>query len=349
MNENSKVITTLCSYIGAEKGKIDPLEPKEWGILAENLRNQGMQPVDLPGLSDADMKSKLQLTDQKIHQIHRLFDRAPSLTFEIDKLAGRGIQIITRADKEYPRILKSKLGSKCPPLFYTAGDLSLCNHKGIGFSGSRKVTGEDLEFTKKMVAKVQNAGYGVVTGGAKGIDQISMQEALTTGGFVICYVADSMLKKIKDQLILKEIMNGRIVLLSASKPDAGFNVGMAMMRNKYIYAQSDATIVIRSDEGKGGTWAGATENLKADPIWSVPLCWDQQYDGNQALIRMGCIAIDENWDVDLKTANMKFRAGYCAEEMSEKVVPLMSADHQFKSVMDQKDYTGEQLSIVGIL
>ena len=36
------------------------------------------------------------------------------------------------------------------------------------------------------------------------------------------------------------------------------------MRNRYIYAQSSGTVIIRSDKGKGGTWAGATENLKQE-------------------------------------------------------------------------------------
>ncbi len=349
MNENAKIITTLCSYIGAEKSQINPLQPKEWGILAANLKNHGLQPADLPTLSDEDMRGKLQLSDRKIHQIHTLLDRAPSLAFEIDKLAGRGIQIITRADKEYPRILKLKLESKCPPLFYTAGNLSLCNHRGIGFSGSRKVTDDDLVFTKKMVAKVQNAGYGIVTGGAKGIDQISMQEALETGGFVICYIADSMLRKIKDKIILQGIMDGKLVLLSSSKPDAVFNVGMAMMRNKYIYAQSDGTIVVRSDKGKGGTWAGATENMKADPVWSVPLCWEKDYDGNQELIKMGCIPIDEDWDVDLKAARIQYQARKQAEEKAETIVPMISASSKMEMPIDKKAYTGEQISIAGLL
>ena len=125
---------------------------------------------------------------------------------------------------------------------------------------------------------------------------------------MICYTADSLLKKIKDKATLQGIMEGRIVLLSVAKPDAGFNVGMAMMRNKYIYAQSDGTVVVRSDKGKGGTWAGAVENLASDPIWCLPFCWNKEYEGNQALIEKGCIPIDENWDVDLKMARHQYIA-----------------------------------------
>jgi len=35
-----------------------------------------------------------------------------------------------------------------------------------------------------------------------------------------------------------------------------------MERNKQIYALADAALVVNSDHGHGGTWAGATEQLE---------------------------------------------------------------------------------------
>ena len=51
------------------------------------------------------------------------------------------------------------------------------------------------------------------------------------------------------------------------------NVGMAMMRNRYVYAQSCGTVVVRSEYNKGGTWAGAIDNLKNE--WCKELCRDK--------------------------------------------------------------------------
>jgi predicted Rossmann fold nucleotide-binding protein DprA/Smf involved in DNA uptake len=63
------------------------------------------------------------------------------------------------------------------------------------------------------------------------------------------------------------------------------------MRNRYIYAQSSGTVVIRSDRGKGGTWAGATEDLKKR--WCPVFCRDYNYPGNKELIRLGAIPVIE--------------------------------------------------------
>jgi predicted Rossmann fold nucleotide-binding protein DprA/Smf involved in DNA uptake len=43
---------------------------------------------------------------------------------------------------------------------------------------------------------------------------------------------------------------------------AGFSVGNAMQRNKLIYALADCALVVNSDHQKGGTWAGAVEQLE---------------------------------------------------------------------------------------
>ena len=49
---------------------------------------------------------------------------------------------------------------------------------------------------------------------------------------------------------------------------------------------------------KGGTWSGATENLKNG--WCPEFCWDQErYPGNRALIQKGAHPIDEKWDGDV--------------------------------------------------
>ena len=127
------------------------------------------------------------------------------------------------------------------------------------------------------------------------MDTISEEQALNMGAPVVEYLSDSMLRKLKKSNIINAIRNGQMLLLSVVKPDAGFNVGVAMMRNRYIYAQSSGTIVVKSEYNKGGTWAGATENLQHG--WCKQICWNKtSYPGNKALLEKGAIPIDITWD-----------------------------------------------------
>lgn len=293
MNLDSNAILTLCSHICVGEG-VRPLEPKEYSELAKKLGNIGKSPKDLFDFTVQDFEQLLDMTSDDIDRVKRLLDRNASLSFDLGQYSNIGIETITRADTEYPRKLKKKLGNACPPIFYYAGDLSLLDRNYIGYVGARTVSAEDIEFTKNAVRKTTSLGNGVVSGGAKGIDTVSGTEALLSGSFAVEYLSDSLMKKLKNSDTVRNVQNGNLLLLSVSKPDAGFNVGFAMMRNRYIYAQSEATVVVRSDLNKGGTWTGATENLKNN--WCTTLCWEHSYPGNKVLIEKGAIPIPNDWN-----------------------------------------------------
>lgn len=297
MNQNSNAILTLCSHLCVGEG-VYPLEPKEWGVLAKRLVEQKLQPEDIFLLSREDFSQKLQLSSELIDRIFRLIDRTASLTFELARYENMGIFTVTRADSEYPSQLKKKLGNQCPPIFYYAGNMELLSKPTVGYVGSRSIGEDDESFTRKMVSCTVSHGFGVVSGGAKGVDSVAAEAAIESGSFSIAYLADSMAKKMKRSAEIRAIQNGHQLLLSVVKPDAGFNPGIAMMRNRYVYAQSTATVIIKSDYNKGGTWSGAMENLNHH--WSGTFCWDRKaYKGNQALIQNGAIPIDESWDGDI--------------------------------------------------
>ena len=298
MNRNAEAITIFCSRLCAADN-VHPLEIKEWSQLAERLVSLKLQPEFLLDFEKKDFIEQLQVSDEEADRYVRLLDRSGSLRFELSKYEDMGIQIVTRADSEYPRQLKKKLGKACPPLFYCAGNPSLLNRPSVGYVGSRTIEQTDIDFTRETVRKTVENGYGVVSGGAKGIDTVSAAAALSEGSFVIEYISDSMMRKMRDPDQLRAIRDERLLIMSVVTPSAGFNVGIAMMRNRYIYAQSSGTVVIRSDKGKGGTWAGATENLKSSMC--PTFCRDCDYPGNKALINLGAVPINDDWDGNVAT------------------------------------------------
>ncbi len=294
MISNSDAIKIFCSHLCVGDG-ILPLEPSEWSDLTQLLHSKNLQPSSLLEFSLTDLKNNLQIDEQYAERLMRLIDRSASLAFELGRYANIGINVVTRADNEYPLRLKKVLGNSCPPMFYYAGDLQLLNEQAVGYVGSRTVNDNDIDFAKRTVKKTVAKGFGIVSGGAKGIDSVSGTEAMRLGGSVVEFLSDSLMKRLKSGVTNQNIQAGRLLLLSVVKPDAGFNTGIAMMRNRYIYAQSAGTVVIKSDYNKGGTWTGAIENLKQG--WCTEFCWDNKnYKGNQELIRRKAIPIDEDWD-----------------------------------------------------
>lgn len=299
MNDRSTAIAVLCSHLCAGEG-IAPLEPKEYSAFAALLRSRQMDPETILRFGKQDFMQLLDMTEEQAKRFLRLLDRSASLSFEISKYESMGISILTRADAAYPKKLKEKLANACPPLFYAAGDPAIAARSAIGFVGSRSIGDNDIHFVQSAVRNVLKNGHMIVSGGAKGCDSIAEETALDAGGAAIAYLSDSMLRKLRNAKTLQAVQRGALLLLSVAKPDAGFHTGIAMMRNRYIYAQSEATLIVKSDYNKGGTWSGAVENLRNR--WALTLCRNHlSYPGNKALIEKGAIPVDDDWDGSIQS------------------------------------------------
>lgn len=178
---------------------------------------------------------------------------------------------MTRADEDYPARLKSRLKTNSPPVLFGCGDRSLLNLGGLAVVGSRNADQSDLEFTQEVGEKAAGNNIAIVSGCARGVDEASMIGAMRAGGAVVGVVADSLIRKITSSKWRKGLMDGNVVLVSPYHPDAGFNAGNAMSRNKYIYCLAESSLVIHSGTS-GGTLNGAEENLRNNwvPLWVKP-------------------------------------------------------------------------------
>ena len=297
MNLNSWAIIVLCSHLCVSES-IRPYKPTEWTKLSEKLVGLSIEPYKLLSFTDSDLRLVLGFSPDEIQRFNLLIDRSDRIALEIERYADMSIGIMTRADIYFPDILKQKLGKSCPTMLYYTGNPIITGNKCVSVVGSRNISVDDELFTGKIVRKSCLEGFTIVSGGARGVDSVARTASIDNGGTCIEYIADSIVKKLGKLSIVKAILSNQLLVLSAAKPDAGFTAGMAMMRNKLIYAQSDYTVVVKSDYNKGGTWTGAIDNLKNKK--SVTFCWNNpQYRGNMELISKGAIPIDADFDLNL--------------------------------------------------
>lgn len=290
----TQAILLLTAYFSrSTSSEAKPLTNKEWGRFAFWLKNQEMVPEDL---LTGDLSQKLAgWTDSKItsDRIQTLLNRGSALAMAMEKWTRSGLWVLTRSDSDYPKRLKARLGNDAPPVFFGCGNRNLLNQGGIAVIGSRKTSDADLQFSRDLGAKSANDGRSVVSGGAKGVDEAAMLGALESEGTAIGVLANDLLRAATSAKYRKYLMANNLVLLSPFYPEAGFNAGNAMQRNKYIYCLADAAIAVHSGTS-GGTWNGVLENIKHNwvPMWVKSA--DDPEAGNATLVQKGAKWLPEN-------------------------------------------------------
>ncbi|GBE10346.1 hypothetical protein BMS3Abin12_00910 [bacterium BMS3Abin12] len=294
ISPNTQAILLLTSHFSkAERGSIKPLTPKEWGRFALWLKEKSLIPEHLMTGRPGDLLNGWSDKAITFDRIEGLMGRGSALALAMEKWLRAGLWVMTRSDPDYPVRFKQRLGTDSPAILFGCGNRSLLNGGGLAVIGSRNATDKELAYSRDLGALAAAEGYSIVSGGARGVDETSMLGALEAGGTVVGVLADSLLRACSSAKYRKYLMANNLVLISTFYPEAGFNAGNAMQRNKYIYCLSDAALVVQSGT-KGGTWSGAMENLKKQwvPLW-VKRTNDESA-GNSAIVEGGAAWVSEN-------------------------------------------------------
>lgn len=299
---DTQSILLLCASFGQDRQSLpQPLTLSEYNLLAGWLVENHMSPRDLLDPTSRDRLAKMSLDKLDTNRLIALLERGVMLSLAVEQWTNQGLWILGRGDSQYPKRLKQRLKHSAPPILYGVGNIELLSSGGLAVVGSRDVDEEALGYTHRVVTTSAGIGINVISGGARGVDRAAMLGVLEAGGTALGVLADSLTKAARTGNYRAAIKEGRLTLISAYDPNAGFNTGNAMGRNKYIYALADYALVVSCSFGKGGTWAGALEALKK--IKDVPVFVRMQGiipEGNQQLLLNGAkIFPEEPWNNSL--------------------------------------------------
>ncbi len=281
--QTQAILLLTVAFMKRAPGDAEPLTPAEWGRFAVWLKDQEKSPESL--LTSDDPMALLQgWSDPSVtpERLRHLLGRSGAMGLALEKWQRAGLWVMTRAEADYPVRLKKRLKIESPPVLFGCGDRGLLNRAGIAVVGSRAAGEKELGDASRLGAEIAAQGFSVVSGGARGVDEAVMLGALESQGTAAGVLADSLLRAATSAKYRKGLMGKTLVLVSPFNPEAAFDAGNAMARNKYIYCLADAGIVVAA-----GNENGAIENLKHG--W-VPLWVKEHTDpdsGNAALVQQG--------------------------------------------------------------
>jgi predicted Rossmann fold nucleotide-binding protein DprA/Smf involved in DNA uptake len=289
---DTQALLLLLSRLGQSRAEPAPLTAKDYDRLALWLQHQGLRPGDLLRAEGRTRLRQGAVRFVEEARLEALLDRGGALGLALEGWLTKGLWVIGRGDPDYPRRLKQKLRREAPPLLFGAGARSGLDAGGVAIVGSRAADVAAIQFTQRLAQRCARAGLVTISGGAKGVDREAMAAALAAGGHVIGVLPGDLERAALEKSFRKALEDERMTLLSPYDPGARFTVWSAMDRNKDVYALSDFGVVVSSDFDKGGTWAGALENLQARWVPLFVRAEPGTLEGNPRLVERGGIPLN---------------------------------------------------------
>lgn len=275
-------------------------------FIIEIIHNNKISWADFFSLSQNEWKGLFDLTGKEINDLVNVKSDLPRIAFITEQLLNEGFEIIPIINSnEYSRVLSENLKIKsAPPVLYIKGRKSLLQEDAVAIVGSRKASEKALAFTDQIARKCVRESKVVVSGFAKGIDQQALESSLKANGKSIIVLPQGILTfQSGFKRFYEQIVNGDVLVLSTFFPKAGWDVGLAMARNAYIYGLAKEIFVAESDS-KGGTWQGALDGLKRGRSIFVRYPEAKEKNANLDLIELGARPVNmdgEIMDLGLKT------------------------------------------------
>lgn len=296
---DTQVVLLLCARLGQhDENLVKPLNARQYEALAKWLAERALRPGDLLRNQGRARLAELDAPEISRDVVEELLDRGTSLALLIESWINSGLWVLGRSDAAYPEKYKVRLQQAAPPLLYGVGEQAALENGGLAIVGSRSAEEEDLQFARGVAGACARQDLTVISGAAKGIDSEAMMAALDHGGRSIGVLPEGLGRAAVASPYHEALVEGRLTLISPFAPESRWFAFKAMDRNKLIYALGDAALVVCADEGKGGTWSGATEAVKKGLVPVFVKATGKLPPGNRKLLQAGARAfsLEEPWE-----------------------------------------------------
>jgi len=164
------------------------------------------------------------------------------------------------SDSGYPASLKALRNP--PQALFMKGDETLLARRCVAVVGTRTAPQKTLDFARKLSSELAEAGFVVVSGGARGIDTAAHLGALEGGGKTIAVLPSSFGNPYPpENASLFERISENGLLVTEYAPGEALQRYMFVQRNRITASLSGAVVVIASGVD-GGSMRQANEAAK---------------------------------------------------------------------------------------
>ncbi|WP_298260062.1 DNA-processing protein DprA [Bradyrhizobium sp.] len=214
---------------------------------------------------------------------------------ELDACAKLGVSLIAPEEAGYPPRLTEL--DDAPPLLGVRGVIDVLMRPMIAIVGSRNASAAGLKFAQVLAHDLSNAGFVVVSGLARGIDQAAHRASIEGGTLaVLAGGPDKIYPPEHTDLLTAILRHGAAI----SEMPLGY-VARAHdfpRRNRLVSGSSLGVIVVEAALRSGSLITARLANEQGREVFAVPGSpLDPRAAGTNGLIKQGATLITEAADV----------------------------------------------------
>lgn len=237
---------------------------------AQNIQNL----YDFKDLNLSNIISKKIATAIELYLDTDLDNLYANMEMIINGYKEEDIYCISFNDERYPEILKESTNP--PVILYCKGNIDLLNTNCIATIGTRENTQIGKKITQKTVEFLGKNDFTILSGLAKGIDEICHKTALDNNAKTIAVLP--LIDKIypaENKQLAQDILDNNGLLLSEVKPNTNFHLGQLVKRDRIQSGLSQAVFVIESSIN-GGSMHATNDAIKLGRLVFTPDIYKMQ-------------------------------------------------------------------------
>ncbi len=268
------------------------------GLKLSPLDNLKLFSRELDGLWPAQLVEQLVSAEARSYFLSRPdWQRESTAIFE--KSTSQGVCWLHKGHGDYPA--PWRLLSEGPLVFSYLGEPCWLTRPLLAVVGSRTPTSDSLLWMQReLLPFLRESGVGVVSGGARGIDQWSHRLSIDAGQPTVCVLPSGLLDPypLSGESLWRGILRTGGCLLSTFSLQQPMRKHFFHIRNRWIAGLGDLCFVVEANRRSGSLLTATLANQENKDVCTLPVSpMAAQGLGNLELLMNGALMIRDRLDL----------------------------------------------------
>ena len=214
---------------------------------------------------------------------------------ELKAAHARGVALVALGEPDYPARLQ--MIDDAPPLLAVRGNHQVFERPLVAIVGSRNASAAGVKFAERLARELGDAGYGIVSGLARGIDAAAHRASLLTGTIAVLAGGHARIYPAEHEELLD-----RLVAEGAGVSEMPLNWEPRARdfprRNRLVSGLAVGVVIVEAARRSGSLITARMAGEQGREVFAVPGSpLDPRAEGTNSLLKQGAIMVTETADV----------------------------------------------------